>query len=154
MIERNSSPWAKAPRQTQLRKYLATWDQRAEALGHVLRRDENGNIDHWVMDAGFCNGPGCEACGATWCHHCVDIDDIQPCPMAAVKREEPKPKREEVFAKMTGEEVLAMRQRLQLNQPELAEKMGVSERTIRRWESEGCPEIVAKFLVNLVEGRE
>lgn len=52
---------------------------------------------------------------------------------------------------MSGEEVLAMRQRLQVSQIELADRMGVSERTVRRWEDEGCTEMVAKFLVKLVE---
>ena len=52
---------------------------------------------------------------------------------------------------MLGEEVLALRQRLQLSQEELAQKMGVNGRTVRRWESEGCPELVAKFLVMMVE---
>ena len=55
---------------------------------------------------------------------------------------------------MTGPEVLAMRQKLQLSQLELAEKMGTSERTVRRWESEGCPEIVARFLTKMVEEEE
>ena len=52
---------------------------------------------------------------------------------------------------MDGEEVLAIRLRLQVSQSELAEKMGVSERTIRRWETNGCSEFVARYLVKLTE---
>jgi DNA-binding transcriptional regulator YiaG len=52
---------------------------------------------------------------------------------------------------MAGDEVLAIRQRLQLSQAELAEKLGTSERTVRRWEREGCPEIVARFLKSMEE---
>lgn len=52
---------------------------------------------------------------------------------------------------MKAEEVLAIRQRLGLSQLELAERLGTSERTVRRWESEGCPEMVARFLKSMEE---
>lgn len=52
---------------------------------------------------------------------------------------------------MTGPEVLAIRQRLGLSQLELAERLGTSERTVRRWESEGAPELVARFLKSMEE---
>lgn len=52
---------------------------------------------------------------------------------------------------MSGPEVLAMRQRLELSQAELAEKLGVSERTVRRWEQCGCPEVIARILQRHVE---
>lgn len=52
---------------------------------------------------------------------------------------------------MKGAEVLAIRQRLHLSQEEMAERMGVSERTIRRWETEGCTEFVARFLTKMEE---
>lgn len=52
---------------------------------------------------------------------------------------------------MPGWEVLALRHRLQLSQAELAQRMAVSERTIRRWETDGCAEFVARFLVLLAE---
>jgi hypothetical protein len=40
-----------------------------ESKGHVLKRYE-GEIDIWVMDADYHNGPGCEKCLRSWCHHC------------------------------------------------------------------------------------
>jgi len=48
-----------------------------EAAGHKLRHDEDGEVDIFVMDVGYCNGPGCELCGESWCHHCQD--KIKPC---------------------------------------------------------------------------
>lgn len=41
-----------------------------EAAGHKLRRNDNGEVDVWVMEEDFHNGPGCELCGESWCHHC------------------------------------------------------------------------------------
>lgn len=48
-----------------------------EEAGHVLKRDEDGDIDLFVMDAGYHNGPGCVNCHDSWCHHCCD--EIEPC---------------------------------------------------------------------------
>jgi hypothetical protein len=48
-----------------------------EAAGHKLRRDEDGDIDFFVMDIGYHNGPGCTECGHSWCEHCEDA--IEPC---------------------------------------------------------------------------
>lgn len=48
-----------------------------EAAGHVLKRETNGDIDVWVLESGYCNGPGCINCGTSWCHHCED--DIKLC---------------------------------------------------------------------------
>jgi hypothetical protein len=55
------------------------FDQRAEELGHKLIRDEDGDIDHFVCDAGYHNGPGCSVCHVSWCHHSDGAEDIQPC---------------------------------------------------------------------------
>ena len=52
---------------------------------------------------------------------------------------------------MTGPEVLAMRQRMGLTQVELAERLGVSDRTVQRYEEGGCPEVVARLLAKLAE---
>lgn len=52
---------------------------------------------------------------------------------------------------MKPDEIVAIRQRLEMSQLELAEAMGVNERTVRRWEAEGCPEVIARFLAKLVE---
>jgi DNA-binding transcriptional regulator YiaG len=51
---------------------------------------------------------------------------------------------------MTGPEVLTIRQKLGLSQLELAERLGTSERTVRRWEAEGAPEVIARFLKSMV----
>lgn len=51
--------------------------EKLEAAGHVLRRAEHGEIDNWVMDVGYHNGPGCINCHESWCEHCEDT--IEPC---------------------------------------------------------------------------
>jgi hypothetical protein len=48
-----------------------------EAAGHVLKKDEDGNVCQWVLDEGFHNGPGCVNCHDSWCEHCRDT--IEPC---------------------------------------------------------------------------
>lgn len=55
------------------------WNERAEKLGHILKRNEDGAVDEFVCDAGFHNGPGCSRCGESWCHHCVSVENIIPC---------------------------------------------------------------------------
>lgn len=55
---------------------------------------------------------------------------------------------------MTGKEVLTIRERLELSQQEFADLLGTSERTVRRWESGGCPELVARFLVTVAMRRK
>ena len=54
-----------------------TYEQQLEAAGHVLKRDEDGEVDNWVMDWDYHNGPGCVNCHDSWCHHCEDT--IKPC---------------------------------------------------------------------------
>lgn len=51
--------------------------EQLEAAGHVLKREADGDIDIWVLESGYCNGPGCVNCGESWCHHCED--SIRPC---------------------------------------------------------------------------
>lgn len=50
-----------------------------EAQGHRLVRDEDGEIDVFVLDCEYHNGPGCELCGESWCHHCRDEVDACEC---------------------------------------------------------------------------
>lgn len=51
----------------------------------------------------------------------------------------------------TAREVLAIRQRLGLRQVDLATRMGVSERTVIRWEDEGVRGAAAMLLARLEE---
>jgi hypothetical protein len=44
--------------------------EQIEAAGHQLQRDEDGEIDIFVLDYGTHNGPGCVICGDSWCYHC------------------------------------------------------------------------------------
>ena len=46
---------------------------------HDWIRDEDGEIDMWVMDVGFHNGPGCKRCGASFCEHCDPDYDEEEC---------------------------------------------------------------------------
>lgn len=56
----------------------AYWARLREA-GHKLKEDE-GEVDFFVLEEAYCNGPGCVLCGESWCHHCED--PIKPCPNA------------------------------------------------------------------------
>lgn len=51
-----------------------------ENAGHRLIRDENGNINIFRKNVGHHNGPECELCHETWCHHCQP--DVKPCKRA------------------------------------------------------------------------
>ena len=37
---------------------------------HSWCKDESGDIDVFGYSEGFCNGPKCEICNWTFCHHC------------------------------------------------------------------------------------
>ena len=41
-----------------------------ELAGHVLERDEGGEIYWLAMSVGHHNGPQCTVCGRSWCEHC------------------------------------------------------------------------------------
>ena len=45
------------------------WFDLARAKGHQLK-EWDGNVDNFVTDGGYCNGPGCVKCGWTTCMHC------------------------------------------------------------------------------------
>lgn len=60
-------------------KGAETFEQAAERMGHVLRRDEDGDIDTFAYSIGYCNGPTCINCHDAWCHHCKGPEHIQPC---------------------------------------------------------------------------
>ena len=62
-------------------EWMDAWDAKAAEKGHVLKRDEDGKVDHWVVDSGYHNGPGCAKCHASWCHHCTNMDNIEDCPI-------------------------------------------------------------------------
>lgn len=51
--------------------------EQLEAAGHVLIREYGGDIDFFVLDYDYHNGPGCVNCDQSWCQHCGE--DIEPC---------------------------------------------------------------------------
>lgn len=46
---------------------------------HKWKKDEEGRIDYWVWEVGFCNGPQCERCGRVTCIFCNPDFDKEPC---------------------------------------------------------------------------
>lgn len=54
------------------------WFAAMKAKCHMPRMDGD-KIDMFVCDIGFHNGPGCEACGESWCQHCDDAEEISEC---------------------------------------------------------------------------
>jgi hypothetical protein len=52
--------------------------------GHAFY-ERDGGIDPFILDAGYHNGPGCEACFVTWCEHCSDDWKTAACPMAVLQ---------------------------------------------------------------------
>lgn len=54
------------------------WYDALVAKGHTPVMDD-GRIDIWVVDEGYHNGPGCKACGRSWCWHCYKPDDVTEC---------------------------------------------------------------------------
>lgn len=58
-----------------------------EKCGHELKRDEYGEIDIFVLDMVYHNGPGCILCDDVWCYHCpVTIGNVKICPNAKTKQ--------------------------------------------------------------------
>lgn len=51
--------------------------RKCEDAGHKLMLNEEGQVDFWIVDSNFHNGPGCELCGKSWCWHCPN--QIAPC---------------------------------------------------------------------------
>ena len=37
---------------------------------HLWKKNNDGEVDEWAWECGYCNGPECEICGATFCVHC------------------------------------------------------------------------------------
>lgn len=53
---------------------------RIEHGKHTWQRDEDGEIDTWAYESGFCNGVICEVCGKVVCVHCdPDYDEDEGC---------------------------------------------------------------------------
>ena len=46
---------------------------------HSWARKENGEIDDYAFSVGYCNGPVCERCGASYCVHCGKEEDVGKC---------------------------------------------------------------------------
>ena len=56
---------------------LQQYIQAIQSAGHLLKRDDDGDIDMFAMSYEFHNGPVCELCHDCWCVHCRDA--IYPC---------------------------------------------------------------------------
>lgn len=56
-------------------------DYVANPNGHVWAKDEDGNVDHFAMDAemDFHNGPVCTKCGYSFCEHCGQRHPLPAC---------------------------------------------------------------------------
>lgn len=39
-------------------------------MKHDWYTDEDGEVDIWRVEEGHCNGPECQRCGRSYCHHC------------------------------------------------------------------------------------
>ena len=64
---------------TSYEQYRALWRDAFIEKGHTFIRDEDGDIDDWVVSQNYCNGPGCSTCGWSCCHHCVPLEKIPEC---------------------------------------------------------------------------
>lgn len=60
------------------------WLDAMKSKGHVPIMD-NGELDMFVCDSGYHNGPGCETCHWSTCHHCDGIEDIPECSNPAIE---------------------------------------------------------------------
>lgn len=47
--------------------------------GHTPKMDSDGTMNEWVVNSGFHNGPGCEACDWSCCQHCTSESEIPEC---------------------------------------------------------------------------
>jgi hypothetical protein len=77
------------------------FEKELEAAGHVLKREEDGSIDQWVLDYEHHNGPGCINCDQSWCSHCYN--EIKPCPGREAVEAERKAYRYEQYLKLKAE---------------------------------------------------
>lgn len=57
---------------------IEEWTTAMKEAGHTPKLDD-GKIDIFVFDQGYCNGPGCVVCDWRCCWHCDDIEDIPKC---------------------------------------------------------------------------
>ena len=46
---------------------------------HQWKKRENGEVNDWAWNDGFCNGVVCERCGESICVHCTPNYDDEPC---------------------------------------------------------------------------
>jgi hypothetical protein len=61
------------------------WIEAMKAKGHTPRMTEDGYLDIFFCDSGFHNGPGCDSCHWSCCHHCDGIEDIPQCSKPALE---------------------------------------------------------------------
>lgn len=64
----------------QFEEWSKTWLLIAEQKGHMLLRDNHGNIDVFVLNSGHHNGPRCIRCEWEACMHCDPFaEEIPDC---------------------------------------------------------------------------
>jgi len=56
---------------------------------HDFFKDGQGNIDIWILDYGYHNGPGCRRCEEMWCEHCDPQCYDEECPSGELFEEAP-----------------------------------------------------------------
>jgi hypothetical protein len=58
---------------------LEEWEKAIIDKGHIPVRGGDNDLDIFVTDSPYHNGPGCSMCGWTFCWHCFSIEDIPEC---------------------------------------------------------------------------
>lgn len=82
-----------------MEKYELNFIAEAENHGHILKRDEDGDIDMFAMSADYHNGPRCILCFDSWCVHCKSA--IEPCDHSEVAIKAVKYNYENIMLAMT-----------------------------------------------------
>lgn len=62
-----------------MRKYQKDWMAEFRNKGHIPQLNEDNEIDMFVCDSEFHNGPGCQICKYAPCMWCTSIQNILKC---------------------------------------------------------------------------
>lgn len=69
------------------------WYDEMIKKNHIPILTADGDLDNFVCDYDYHNGPGCSRCNENWCQHCANHTDIKECQYLEI--EEQKRIREE-----------------------------------------------------------